>query len=176
MKDRCDAIVTRTEDQKAEENIITGALKTCGYPNWSITKVKRQIATKKAVGKPKVRQSKRDKSRGHVVLPYIKGLSEKLSRILKDHQVSTSYKPHTTLRRLLVHPKDKIPKEDTCDVVYQIPCLNCDEVYIGETGRQMKTRQAEHQQDIEDNAVGVRTRSERGSTSGEKHKSAIPDT
>ena len=60
-------------------------------------------------------------------------------------------------------------------MVYQIPCLNCDEVYIGETGRQMKTRQAEHQQDIEDNAVGVRTRSERGSTSGEKHKSAITD-
>ncbi len=53
LMDRCDAIVSTTEDQKAEEDIITGALKTCGYPSWSITKVKRQITTKKTIGKPK---------------------------------------------------------------------------------------------------------------------------
>ena len=29
-------------------------------------------------------------------------------------------------------------------VVYQIPCAQCDEVYVGETGRPLKTRITEH--------------------------------
>ncbi len=33
-------------------------------------------------------------------------------------------------------------------VVYQIPCAQCDEVYIGETGRPLKTRISEHKRAV----------------------------
>ena len=32
--------------------------------------------------------------------------------------------------------------------VYKIDCMNCDKFYIGETGRSLKTRIKEHQNDI----------------------------
>jgi len=31
-------------------------------------------------------------------------------------------KPHTTLRNVLVHPKDRIGDDSKVEVVYQIPC------------------------------------------------------
>ena len=37
-------------------------------------------------------------------------------------------------------------------VVYQIPCAQCNEVYIGETGRPLKTRIGEHKRVV---ATGV---------------------
>ena len=94
---------------------------------------------------------------------------------MRNYHVSTSYKPHTTLRRLLVHPKDKIAKDEKCEVVYKIPCHNCDKSYIGETGRQFQVRREEHVSDIDGHDSGVRTRSERVSTSGIHHKSAMTD-
>ena len=33
-------------------------------------------------------------------------------------------------------------------VVYQIPCAQCNEVYIGETGRPLKTRISEHKRAV----------------------------
>jgi len=48
------------------------------------------------------------KSRGMVTISYVKGLSEAFSRILKTYRICTAVKPHTTLRNLLVHPKDRI--------------------------------------------------------------------
>ena len=42
-----------------------------------------------------------------VVLLCVKGLTEKVAMTLKKRGVSTAMKPHTTLRRLLVRPKDK---------------------------------------------------------------------
>ena len=33
-------------------------------------------------------------------------------------------------------------------VVYQIPCAQCDEVYVGETGRPLKTRITEHKRAV----------------------------
>ena len=177
LLDRCNSIVSEPEGRTAEENTIRQALSTCGYPAWTVSKVKKQISLKRdnaSAAKPK-KTNKEDKSRGHVVLPYIKGLSENLSRIMRNYHVSTSYKPHTTLRRLLVHPKDKIAKDEKCDVVYKIPCHNCDKSYIGETGRQFQVRREEHVSDVDGHDSGVRTRSERVSTSGIHHKSAMTD-
>ena len=74
----------------------------------------------------------------------MKGLSEAFSRILKIYRICTAVRPHTTLRNLLVHPKDKISDEEKPEVVYKIPCKNCERVYVGETGRPLGTRVKEH--------------------------------
>ena len=62
------------------------------------------------------------KSRGMVAIPYVKGLSEAFSRILKTCRICTAVRPHTTLINLLVHPQDRISDEEKPEVVYKIPC------------------------------------------------------
>ncbi len=95
---------------------------------------------------------------------------------MRSHNIGTSFKPHTTIRRLLVHTKDKIDKVKQCGLVYQVECHNCDKVYVGETGRQLSVRLAEHAKEVEEcTSHGVRTRSARSSETGTLHKSAITD-
>ena len=61
-----------------------------------------------------------------VKLPYIQGTSERLARVFKEHNVSTAMKPINKIRSAVVHPKDKIPKEKQNELIYRIPCKNCD--------------------------------------------------
>ena len=94
---------------------------------------------------------------------------------MRKHGIATAMRPHSTLRKALVHPKDKIQKEDKCGVVYRVPCKNCDKVYIGETGRKLGTRIGEHQKDVNDNTPKTLTRSSKQSTEHIINKSAITD-
>ena len=79
-----------------------------------------------------------------VVIPYVKNVSEALARVYRKHNRNVAMRPHITLRRFLVHPKDKTLTEEGCGCVYKIPCKNCETVYIGETGRKRGTRMNEH--------------------------------
>ena len=90
------------------------------------------------------------KSKGQVVIPYIKGTSEALRRIYAKYGIRTYIKPTQTFRQLLVSPKDKTEKKDVVGPVYLIPCQGqtsrgqCKESYIGESERSVKTRFLEH--------------------------------
>ena len=60
------------------------------------------------------------------------------------------------LRPLFKSTKDKISKEQQCNVVYEIPCKGtndeeCDRIYIGTTKRSLQTRLSEHEADIKKN-------------------------
>ena len=77
------------------------------------------------------RQHQRPPSIG---LPYVQGLSERLSKTFRQHGVSVYHKPVNTLRSILVHLKDKTPKDKKCGVIYEITCdQDPAHVYIGET-------------------------------------------
>ena len=148
--ERSDGIVTEEEDRKQEEERIRTALRTCGYPDWAKKKVKEQMNRKKAIRKDKSKIDKaQEKSRGVVTAPYVHSFTEKIQRIFTKHGVATVVKPQTTLRQVLVHPKDKVDKRKKAGVVYKIPCNQCEKVYIGETGRQLGTRVTEHRKEAE---------------------------
>jgi len=95
--------------------------------------------------------------------------------VYKRYGISTAMKPHTTIRKLLVHPKDKESKEDTAECVYRIPCKNCQKVYIGETGRSLGVRIKEHRKEVELHEGKKYTRSTRKQSQSEQNKSAITD-
>ena len=78
-----------------------------------------------------------------------KGFSEAVARILSDINVQVHMKPFRTLRKILSHPKDRIPDDNKSNVVYKINCLDCDASYVGETGRALKTRISEHRRAVE---------------------------
>ena len=53
--------------------------------------------------------------------------------------------------------KDTIRKFDKRDGIYEIPCLDCIGVYIGEAGRSFETRREEDQRDIKADKIAQLT-------------------
>ena len=56
---------------------------------------------------------RKNKGKDKVVLPYVQGLSETTSRIMKKYKVNTAMKPHNTTKRSLVKHK-KVNNNNRC--------------------------------------------------------------
>ena len=136
--------MTEQIDREKERDTIKTALKTCGYPEWTLNMVEQSMREKESnKKKDNSRKEKEEKNKGMVVLPYVSGVSEKLARIFKKRKISSTMKPHTKLRALLVHSKDKTdPKEGD----YTIESTGCEKKYVGETKRKLQVRVKEHDQ------------------------------
>ena len=87
-------------------------------------------------------------NRSYAVLPYIKGLTEPLRRILKPHDIRVTTKPLRTLEQMFPSTKDRPLPENQTNVVYQINCSDCSWSYVGETGRAFITRRKEHERNV----------------------------
>ena len=81
-------------------------------------------------------------------LPYVHRLSEKLEKVCAPLGIKAVSKPSNTLRQSLVHVKKRLPEEKKRSVDYQVPHKGCDQVYIGETKRNLKIRLGEHRQPV----------------------------
>ena len=77
-------------------------------------------------------------------IPYIKGTSETIARILQPYNIRVAHKPTTTLRHLLTNVKDRDEPNNRQGAVYKVKCSDCQASYIGETGRNLNTRLTEH--------------------------------
>ena len=49
---------------------------------------------------------------------------------------------------IFAKPKDPVTKEQRTDVIYSIPCNDCDNEYVGQTKREFGTRLKEHQKAV----------------------------
>ena len=90
-------------------------------------------------------QEEQDAKKGLAVLPYVKNVTERVKRILQDHNIMVAVKPLNTIRSMISKPKDRLDDLKKTGVIYQIPCADCSTVYIGETKRSLKTRVSEHE-------------------------------
>ena len=77
-----------------------------------------------------------------VVIPYIKGFSEKYRCTLAKYKVRVFFKGTSTIKSLLMHQKYPIPDAQKTDIIYhwKHPANNCTAEYIGETNRSLKER------------------------------------
>ena len=166
--DRKDKVITEEEDREVEEKKIKEALKQYAYPKWAFKKTHPK--------QKKITTAKTDKPKHTVVLPFVEGSSQRVKRIYLKHGISPAFKPHQTLRNILIHPKDKRDISQTAYCVYEFPCLNCDKTYIGETSQLFGIRLKEHKSEAEKALAKAFTRSQRkASITGEPNKSAITD-
>ena len=78
------------------------------------------------------------------IIPYIKGTSETIARILQPYNIRVAHKPITTLRQLLTNVKDKDEPSERQGAVYKIKCYDCKGTYIGDTGRNLNVPLTEH--------------------------------
>ena len=123
---RAQQYVTTAEDKKSELSNVHNALRANGYPEWALapppSSAKRPPSTNNKPGRPMLG------------LPYVAGLSEQLGRIYKSHNIHMYHKLVNTLHSMVVHPKDKTPKEHRCGTIYNITCdIDSSHTYIENT-------------------------------------------
>ena len=65
---------------------------------------------------------------------------------LAKYRVRVFFKGTSTIKSLLMHPKDPIPDAQKTDIIYhwKCPANNCTAEYIGETNRSLKQRVSDH--------------------------------
>jgi len=129
LLEKCYSIVTEEDDRKKEEHVAK-TLNKCGYPPWTIDRVKQDIVEKSLKDEAKKVKNTRGNHKCMVVVPYVKGLSEAFARILKSHCIATANRPHRTLGNFVVHPKDKVKDEEKTNLMYRVPCKNCSSSYV----------------------------------------------
>ena len=113
-----------------EEEHITKALQECGYPMWT-----RKLKEKQLIQRKKIKDKSYEKSRGIVMLPYVQGITKLVKHILKHYDIATVVRPHTNIiKKIPVHPKDKVEDRSNSHCIYQIPCKTFNMSYIGEKG------------------------------------------
>ena len=101
--------------------------------------------TKKRKAQALVKLKEEERQIGLVILPFIPGITKRIKRRTKNHQIKVATKPLRTVENMLPSLKNKNNKFDQRGVVYKIPCFDCTGVYMGKTGRSLKTRREEHQ-------------------------------
>jgi len=175
LLERCYSIVTDEDDRKKEEEDVAKVLGKCGYPPWTIDRVKQDIVENSLKDEAKKVKNTRGNHQGMVVVPYVKGMSEAFARILKFHGIATANCPHRTLRNFVVHPKDKIRDEEKTELIYHVPCKNCSSSYVGVTGRKFGVRIKEHKKKVDSFTAGTQIQAYRARESSVTHKSAITD-
>ena len=80
LLDRCEGFVMQQDKEIDTEN-IKKALSGCGYPRWSMDLVEKKLDQGR--NKEKYLAEKEQKNKGMVVLPYVKGLTEGVERIMR---------------------------------------------------------------------------------------------
>nr|VZI32267.1 unnamed protein product [Spirometra erinaceieuropaei] len=78
------------------------------------------------------------------VLPYGRNVSEATERLLRPLSVGVGHRPETTIHRLLMQPKGRLPPADTSGVIYRGKCLDSLANYCGMTDTRLRTRVHEH--------------------------------
>ena len=64
-------------------------------------------------------------------------LADKVGKFGEKYGIKTIFKQTTTLNSLIPNQEEKTPELNTSGV-YGIPCRDCEEVYVGETGLKLE--------------------------------------
>ncbi len=135
LTNRANKIINNEEDKKVGIRHVRSSLRTNGDQEWMF-----RTKTKKRGSKMNTTSTKtRTPSIG---LPYIRGLSKKLTPIFKQHGIGTFHKHFNT--RLCTLYTDNTKNHQKCRVVYRISCLDCGETYIAKTERTLGCMMIEH--------------------------------
>ncbi|XP_037528935.1 uncharacterized protein LOC119406274 [Rhipicephalus sanguineus] len=122
---RAERVCTTGEDRAGDNALVRQELMACGYPEYLIDSVGRQLA--RAV------PAQSGPTQKWAAIPYVPGVSEPLARVLRSYDVQAAHVPSRKLRHELVRVKGPLEKERYPGVVYVVPCADCPYVYVGET-------------------------------------------
>ena len=78
-------------------------------------------------------------AKGYAIVPYIRGVTEPIKRILSNCNIKVALKPYLTLGHIFAKPKDPVKANQKTHAVYSIPCGDCEKEYLGQPKRQFGT-------------------------------------
>jgi len=131
-------------------DIVKAILLNNGYPLTMLNKliVKRHKYLKNKIGGSHVTINDQLDNRNFILtVPYTGRLSNDIRRIVKNF-VDVRFSIPKKLDTLIRKGKDRLDDFRRTEVVYQIECRDCDQVYIGQTKRHLETRVKEHKNNI----------------------------
>ena len=139
---RAYTVVSQWDGILKEKEHVAKALSVCGYPKWALEDTGSGAARRAREAQSGERKER--KCQGRVTIPYIQSVSEEIRRVLGSVNITTHFRPPGTLRQVLFHPKDKVPKGKKANVIYQVECGQCGEKYVGETQQPLSKRVHQH--------------------------------
>lgn len=142
LETRARLICSDPSKLKEEKDMIREVFAANGYPEEFIKKAmrpKRNVQSQEPQEEASGRQV-------YAAIPYVPGVSEKISKILKQGDIRVAHKSKR-LRNQLVRVKDPIEPGKRKGAVYQITC-SCGSSYVGESGRPKNVRMKEHIADM----------------------------
>ena len=128
-----------------------------GYPSHiikrSISKgeiiYRKQSKTEKEIEKGKTPIYFRTTYYGQESLVFASRLGRMYKKLLPNVNIQFTFKKNLSLKRIfLLILKGKSEQKSMKNLVYSIPCLNCNKVYIGDTSGMKEKRMAEHRAEI----------------------------
>ncbi|CAH8865089.1 unnamed protein product [Trichobilharzia szidati] len=159
LNDRAQKLSSTKENLKQELAHIKEALKLNNYPDKLVRKYVKKSKNKinndssdsdnnnnnDSDNNNNINDDTNNKeSKSSVVIPYKEGTSEALRRILNKAGIKTAFKPTNSIRNKLCRLKDPVEPLKQNNLVYLIPCNDCQVKYIGQTSRTGAVRLAEH--------------------------------
>jgi len=88
-------------------------------------------------------------------IQYVSNFSERFRRVIVGTRLKLAYHSLNKLNKFIKVQKDPLSNLQKKNVVYKICCSDCDAFYVGQTGRLLKTRVAEHRNHSRRNAPSV---------------------
>lgn len=145
-----DRVIELSDPEYREQNIKKAklALQENDYPLNLINKIFKNRIHKYYNSSEKVHKPlDNNKKNSYLSLPYINGLSQKLQNLFKKYKINVCHKAYNLLTSNFSKLKSKTPNNKKSNVVYKIPCENCDSVYIGQTSQYLENRIKSHKYD-----------------------------
>ncbi|BHF75474.1 hypothetical protein SprV_0501857000 [Sparganum proliferum] len=131
---RVETHCSEPEDKVAEAQYLRRVFRENGYPRNFLNRCVHKRDERQNCADPKFWRAN----------PYIKNVSEAVSRLLALLGVGVAHRSEATMRFQVMRPKDPLPQQETSAVVYRIWCSCGQSNYVGETGRLLRARIAEH--------------------------------
>ena len=136
LQHKANTICSNPQLLHKEEQHLKNALKNCKYPTWALNRIqKKTIQTENK--HQQIEPINNTQKKSYIVVPYYSGLSDSIKNIGKKFGVQVYCKGGTTIKNLLMAPKDRDPIQKQSGVIYRYHCdwVDCDEEYIGESSR-----------------------------------------
>ena len=122
---------SKPELLQQEMDHIRKALTQYKYPEWALDKVEKRlnksfseaidgVNNQGTTGTQAV--TNEVKTKGHIVIPYTQGLCKSIKKICGRYGIQTHFKCGTTIKNLLVSPKDKDPMVNQSGAIYWYQC------------------------------------------------------
>lgn len=90
-------------------------------------------------------------------MPYVKGLTEKIKNVFNKVNISIALKPTNTLsKHFFTKLKNTTEKDLRSNLIYQVNCNDCNDLYVGETCQYLKKRMYQHNNDSKKNYLEMK--------------------